>query len=90
MFQKTLCASDGPENSSMTGPASSSLRSHDRVARPLIPMSPCKRPVGQTYVTSEAIFRAQTGLRLAAAPVTTPHAFNHRHFGPDCRTASDR
>jgi hypothetical protein len=25
MLQKTLCASDGPENSSMTGPASSSL-----------------------------------------------------------------
>src|SRR6266404_729995 len=29
-------------------------------------------------------------LRLAAAPVTTPHAFNHRHIGPDCRTTSDR
>jgi hypothetical protein len=29
-------------------------------------------------------------LRLAPAPVTRPHAFNHRHLGPDRRTASDR
>ena len=30
------------------------------------------------------------GLRLPAAPVTTPHAFHHRYFDPHRRTAFDR
>ena len=39
---------------------------------------------------SEGRFSSTNGLRLPAAPVTTPHAFNHRYFGPHCRAASDR
>jgi hypothetical protein len=29
-------------------------------------------------------------LRFSLAPVKSRHAFNIRHFGPDCRAAFDR
>jgi hypothetical protein len=42
------------------------------------------------YVTTQGDILRTNRLRLAAAPVTTPHALNIRYFGPDCRAAFDR
>jgi len=44
----------------------------------------------EAQAVAETLFRSINRLRFLAAPVKSPHAFNHRHFGPDCRTASYR
>src|SRR5467141_748684 len=44
----------------------------------------------EAQVVVETLFRSINRLRFWPAPVKSRHAFNHRHFGPDCRTASYR
>ena len=54
-------------------------------------------PAGRRRISADPLRRStehnhlpKNGLRLAAAPVTRPHALHHRHLRPDRRAASDR